>query len=296
MFKLDLSSAYNPKLFPIQHKEELDKAILMHLARSGYFEVAYDFRDEAHVTLSSDLLDQFSVMYSIVKSIQNQDLTLAIGWAIAKRRQLLDHGSNMEFILHKVEFIRILQEENNDLKALAYAQTNMSYFGERYLPEISKLITSVLYYRSGYTSPYRKLFEVPSYDKLSWLFAAEFCSLMGLSPESPIYLAVLAGTMALPVLAKMGAVMKSQKAEWTSANELPTEIELPSSLIFHQIFVCPVSKEQTTDLNPPKLLPCGHIIADQSLSSMKKDTVTGKMKCPYCPFTSTCDESRRVYF
>lgn len=266
----------------------------MHLARSGYFDIAYDFRDEAHVTVSDDLLSQFSVMYEVVSQIQNKNLEPAIHWATARRRQLLDRGSNLEFILHKVEFIRILQEDSDVLKALAYAQSNMSYFGERHLSEISKLMSSVLYYKTA-SSPYSNLFDVPSHEKLSWMFSAEFCSLIGLSPESPVYLAVLAGTMALPVLAKMGAVMKTKSAEWTSANELPTEIELPPSLIFHQIFVCPVSKEQTTETNPPKLLPCGHILADQSLASMKS-TVPGKIKCPYCPMASMYSEARQVYF
>lgn len=296
LFKLDLSSAYTSKLFPLDSNEDLNNAVLMHLGRSGHFEIGTAFKNEAEVMVSGDYLSEFSIMYTIVQSLHDHNLQPAIDWAFSQRKQLLDRGSNLEFTLHKVQFINILKKENNVLKALSYAQKHLYFFGDHHLLDISRLMSSLLYYKNNAMSPYENLYKVPSCENLAWLFSAEFCSLIGLSPESPVYLAVIAGTLALPVLAKMDAVMKTKKAEWTSENELPTEIDLPQSLVFHHIFVCPVSKEQTTDLNPPKLLKCGHIIADQSLQSMKKDAVTGKLKCPYCPTTSSYSESRRVYF
>ena len=34
--------------------------------------------------------------------------------------------------------------------------------------------------------------------------------------------------------------------------------------VFHSIFACPVSKDQSTDTNPPMLLPCGHVLCQVS--------------------------------
>lgn len=43
------------------------------------------------------------------------------------------------------------------------------------------------------------------------------------------------------------------------------ELELGSQFVFHSVFACPVSREQGTPDNPPMLLPCGHVLAKQSL-------------------------------
>lgn len=48
------------------------------------------------------------------------------------------------------------------------------------------------------------------------------------------------------------------------------EVPLPASRRYHSIFVCPVSKEQATETNPPKMLSCGHTIAAESFNRMLK--------------------------
>ena len=53
-----------------------------------------------------------------------------------------------------------------------------------------------------------------------------------------------------------------------------------------------MSKEQTTDENPPMMMPCGHVIARDSLKRLGK---ISKFKCPYCPSESQPDEAMRIY-
>ena len=78
----------------------------------------------------------------------------------------------------------------------------------------------------------------------------------------------------------------------TTQNELPVEIPLPRSMIFHPIFVCPVSKEQTTEENPPMMMPCGHVIAKESLNRL--GLRGGRFKCPYCPNESQPKDAREL--
>jgi hypothetical protein len=117
--------------------------------------------------------------------------------------------------------------------------------------------------------------------------------MLGLSSQSPLYTAVTAGGIALPVLEKVERVMSKARGQWTSVNELPVETPLPEGFWFHQIFVCPVSKDQATDANPPMMLPCGHVIARESLDMHSKGKA--RMKCPYCPGESHPREAKRVY-
>ena len=87
---------------------------------------------------------------------------------------------------------------------------------------------------------------------------------------------------------KLASVMDSKLADWGSMEELPvsgarwtgaifalweknllltcylvqTQVEIPiaKELRFHNVFSCPVSKEESTSENPPMLLKCGHVI------------------------------------
>lgn len=92
---------------------------------------------------------------------------------------------------------------------------------------------------------------------------------------------------------KMSSIMKEKRTEWTSRNELPVEIPLLPKYQYHSIFVCPVSKEQTTEENPPMMLPCGHVVAQESLSRLSKGGT--RFKCPYCPTESLPKDAKRVY-
>jgi hypothetical protein len=117
---------------------------------------------------------------------------------------------------------------------------------------------------SPYSSIYHNEF---SYEEASASFTREFCGMLGLSSDSPLYTAVTAGGIALPRLEKVERVMAQHRGQWTSVNELPVETPLPPGFQFHSVFVCPVSKEQATDANPPMMLPCGHVIAKESLEA-----------------------------
>jgi hypothetical protein len=295
-FKSNLMPAEHTPRFELSSKKLVNRAIVMHLARSGEFQVASTFMNEANVSVPDTLLREFSNMYDILQQIDCKNLGPAIEWAVDNRKSLLARGSNLEFSLHKLQFIHYLIDERDQVKAHGYAQTNLSVFGDRYLCDISRLMASMLYVDRIDGSPYTEIFARPSYEDVRGMFASEFCSLLGLPPQSPLYLAVTAGSIALPILAKMESVMKRRGAEWTTSHELPVEIDLPEIFMFHSVFVCPVSKEQTTDANPPMMLPCGHILANNSVRSLGKESATHTFKCPYCPMDTNYSQAKRVYF
>lgn len=48
------------------------------------------------------------------------------------------------------------------------------------------------------------------------------------------------------------------------------EIPLSAENRYHSIFACPVSKEQSTEQNPPMMMACGHVITKESLHKLSK--------------------------
>ncbi|PNY28017.1 Regulator of gluconeogenesis Rmd5 [Tolypocladium capitatum] len=310
------------------HPLLIDRAIAMHLLREGQFSVASTFlreeqeqrRQNASTTamthtisrvdedgddemkrddeadtdmqsLSEDLQDKFSEMYSILAELKERNLTPAIEWARINNPRLEANGSNLEFELCKLQFVWLFKghsqnglpddDHNGQLGALAYARKHFARFQSRHLKEVQQLCCAMIYATNLEESPYHHIFEINSaFEDVATSFTREFCSLLGLSAESPLYIAVTAGSIALPRLIKYTTYMKEKKTEWTTENELAFETPLPQSMVYHPIFVCPVSKEQTTEQNPPMILPCGHVICRESLHKITKGS---RYKCPYCP-------------
>jgi hypothetical protein len=251
----------------------------------------------------SGLQKKFAEMYHILDALRNShNLEPAIEWARRHSYELENRGSNLEFELSRLKFVELYtanRKGDSDLiagplRALDYARRVFPTFNARYARETSSLLGSLAFSPDLSTSPYMTLFNNhTAFEEASASFTREFCGMLGLSSQSPLYTAVTAGGIALPVLEKVERVMAQARGQWTSVNELPVETPLPPSFAFHSIFVCPVSKEQATDANPPMMLPCGHVIAKESLEMHSKGK--SRMKCPYCPSESSPREAKRVY-
>lgn len=298
----------------------------MHLLREGQFGVASTFLDEVlenrphpipipgapaptetkepdlSALRSQDLQEKFTNMYTILHELRQKNLLPAIEWARQNSADLEKRGSNLEFELIKLQFIWLFQgsavnglpdDSSNGIQgALDYARANFPRFQAQYLREIQQLVTALAYASNLSESPYGRTFRTETaWDEVSSSFTREFCSLIGLSAESPLYIAATAGAIALPTLLKLATIVKEKRTEWTTQNELPVEIALPRSMIYHAIFVCPVSKEQTTEENPPMMMPCGHVVAKESLAKLSKG---GRFKCPYCPNESQPKDARQI--
>ncbi|GAW16158.1 hypothetical protein ANO14919_055810 [Xylariales sp. No.14919] len=251
---------------------------------------------------SQALQEKFADMYSILTSLRQRDLYPAIGWARQNSTELEARGSNLEFELCKLQFIWLFKGplvnglpptvDNGISGALKYARDNFGRFQHRHLREIERLSCAMVYAPNLTESPYQTIFDTSlAFDEVSSSFTREFCSLLGLSAESPLYVAATAGALALPNLVKWTGINRAKNTEWTTQNELAFETPLPRSMLYHSIFVCPVSRGQTTDANPPIILPCGHVLARESLQKLAKGI---RYKCPYCPSEGVVKDAKEI--
>lgn len=227
----------------------------MHFLREGQFEVASAFfgesvyGDERHAPrvkiephsqikeseqIQAGMLQrQFANMYYILNEMKsNMNLLPATHWARAHSAALEARGSNLEFELGKLQFVRlfftgqatfsgsVLRERQQ--AALTYARTEFGTFQDRYLREIQQLIGAMAFGPNLAQSPYKRAFNTAgAWESIAISFTREFCSLLGLSADSPIYIAATAGAIALPTLQKLRVIMEKKRTEWTSQNELP---------------------------------------------------------------------------
>ena len=224
----------------------------MHFLREGQFSVASAFLDES--AASTDLVDgqrsseptihsreihsevlqkQFAEMYYVLDEMRSKkNLMPATTWARANSARLEARGSNLEFELGRLQFIWLFLSGHHSLAnvglaerqqaALAFARDQFGPFQERYLKEIQRLVGAMAFCPNLEQSPYRQIFYSEGvWEELAMTFTREFCSLLGLSADSPLYIATTAGAIALPTLQKLRVIMEKKRTEWTTQNELP---------------------------------------------------------------------------
>ncbi|KAK0734825.1 CTLH/CRA C-terminal to lish motif domain-containing protein [Lasiosphaeria miniovina] len=251
---------------------------------------------------SQELQAKFSEMYRVLQELKLRNLVPAIAWARANSAELEARGSNLEFELSKLQYVWLFKgpavnglpddQQNGRAGAMAYARDNFGRFQSRHLPEIQQLASAVVFAPNITGSPYRSVFSTDgAFSEVASSFTREFCSLLGLSAESPLYIAATAGALALPWLIKYTTATKAKGTEWTTANELAFATPLPERMMYHSIFVCPVAKEQTTEDNPPMMIPCGHVLARETVTKLCKGN---RFKCPYCPSEGQLKDARLI--
>lgn len=167
-----------------ENREELIKAIVLHLLKTGQCDIVPEVLKELPANTSNvidqDLFKKFEVLNQIVDNIiTRHDLSLALQWfqekynervAINAKNSILppntsadtfgsinlswdqtDSFHDIEFKFHMLQFTILLNGENssftldNALKAYLYSKDNFSKFFKDYIHEISPLMTLLLF-------------------------------------------------------------------------------------------------------------------------------------------------------
>ncbi|KAI0818557.1 CTLH/CRA C-terminal to lish motif domain-containing protein [Irpex lacteus] len=289
--------SYQPLFSSPEAVAALERTIARHFLRTGQFETAETFISESGVNVDPAMRSHFLELHQIVTALKAQNIAPALEWAARNRAFLDSRSSPLEFHLHRSQYLRLLlsPHSSNVSEALKYAKTNLTPFYPRYTADINKLMNCITYVSRLQLSPYADLASPALHYDLEPMFAKEFCASLGMSRQVPLrVVGDLGGGGALARIEKGRKVMRERKSEWSQSDELPIEIPLLPENRYHSIFACPVSKEQSTDANPPMMMSCGHVITKDSLQKLSKPG--GRVKCPYCPNESQVSAALRMHF
>lgn len=273
----------------------LNDIIAKHFYRESMFDVGDCFANEVEDSPDITMLKPvYMEMMEILESLKSRNVEPALNWTLSNRDKLSEHGSKLELKLRRLQFVEIVKKGNRE-DALMYARTHLSHFAQEHVREIQKLMACLLWIGRLEVSPYADFISDSDWENLDVEVRQEFCKVMGESHKSPLCVTLGAGIEALPTLLKLASVMSgSKKKEWESMTQLPVDMDLPTEYQFHSIFVCPVSREQATEENPPMRLPCGHVLCKQSISKLSKGS-SRMFKCPYCPTEASVAQCRQLY-
>ncbi|KAI9125114.1 hypothetical protein K1719_003730 [Acacia pycnantha] len=235
----------------------------------------------------------FQQMFQILEAMRNRDLRPALNWAITVSDKLSEHGSALLLKLHSMEYLETVRSGNTD-EAVDYARAKLAPFASTHMDDVQKVMVCILWRGKLDQCPYPELVS-PNWDWLVEDFKKEFCNLLDQSSNGSLSMTVEAGAEALPPLLKFLNVMAGKRQEWQTMTQLPIPVELDRKFHFHSIFICPVSKEPSTEDNPPMLMSCGHVLCKQSIAKMSKNS-TKSFKCPYCPSDIDAAQCMQLYF
>ncbi|KAL3525547.1 hypothetical protein ACH5RR_013919 [Cinchona calisaya] len=291
-FNPDISKAYRNVDFDIH---TINQIIASHFYREGQFDLGDCFVDEAREPKGEAAKSSFSELFQILEAMKSRNLEPALKWAAINHDQLKQIGSDIGLKLHRLQFMETLQKRGRD-EALTYAKVFLAPFATSHMAEFQKLMGCLLWAGKLDASPYSELLSPVHWEKLSEELTRHFCNLMGQSYESPLSVTVAAGVQGLPTLLKLMNVITGKKQDWQSMKQLPVPVDLDREFQFHSIFVCPVSRDQASEENPPMLLSCGHVLCKQSITKLSKNNSKRPFKCPYCPSEVEVGQCRQLYF
>lgn len=272
--------------------EKINDAIASHLFREGMFDIGRSFLMEAGVRLHDDHIRPFEQLYRILTAFRQDDLSPAIQWTQEKRASLPHTAPLLEFRLHCLAFMQIVQRGDQNT-ALDYARSRLSEFPE-HITVVQKLMTSLLFVNCLDSSPYKDLIHPSRRDDIERSLSREYCRAQGLTRDSLLLTVIRCGTRAIPLLLKASRVASSLH-ELGIDDALPIEVDAGRDCCFHSIFTCPVSKEEASDeSNIPMILPCGHVLSKQSIIRLPRGA--SRFKCPYCPKEQTINDCHELHF
>ncbi|ESQ53294.1 hypothetical protein EUTSA_v10025455mg [Eutrema salsugineum] len=287
----DISKAYRNNVEFDTHI--VNQIIANFFYRQGMFDIGDCFVAETGESECSTR-KSFKEMYQILEAMKGRDLEPALNWAVSNSDKLKQVRSDLELKLRSLHFLEIAEGKNSQ-EAINYARKHIAVFADS-LPETQKLVCSLLWNKNLVKSPYSEFLSPALWDNAVKELTRQYCNLLGESSESPLSITITAGTQTLPVLLKYINVMANKKLDLQNMEQLPVAVALPKEYQFHSVFVCPVSKEQSSDDNPPMMMSCGHVLCKQTINRMSKNGSKSSFKCPYCPTDVDISRCRQLHF
>ncbi len=199
----------NVPIFELFDKPEKLKLIYMmiceDLYRQGRMSIAQELIKETNLNdndlfnVEKNFLEEINM---ILENLREKNLLPALDWCKRKRNELNQTGSLLEFYLHKMRFVQLLEMGNFD-EAKIYMMNLRQYFilNGQCEQAVNELMGALLFAQRDLTkSPYKHLLEPHLWLQLSELFMQQAFQQVGLAQDSPLYVIMKTGFQALPAL------------------------------------------------------------------------------------------------
>lgn len=175
-----------------------------------------------------DITDEpFAELHKIYEEIHHRNLTAAIEWASKFTSELEAKHSSLEFKLHRLAFLQIVEGGlNAQNEAINYARQHLTKFVVKYQKDFQALMGSLLYLKVGLeNSPYKYFLSDDMWIEAADVFLKDASAISGINKDSPLTVIINAGCKSLPALLNLKQVMARQvQGIWSGRDELPVSL------------------------------------------------------------------------
>ena len=307
----------------------IKEMIVDHLIRKGNVKTAEKYIEESKLELSSLKKDimLFQEYYDIINDLNNNKIDKLYDWCIKNKEVLLknideininknkdengEENKNIYFECVKYNYLLYLEDSNKTTQdCVEFSRKHFKPFiaNKNCLKEISKLMSRLLFRKTNneintdlkIEDKYSKIDLKEGWEFIKNLFIDTFLKLNHKTRDDTLNTVLLAGRYVLPQVVEAEEKLAKDKDKKNmevdkEKNQLMYSLELPEELIYHNIFVCPVSKEIASTENPPIRLNCGHCICKNSFDKIEKTGARhNQIKCPICTQVGSVDEINKL--
>ncbi|KRZ84050.1 Protein RMD5 -like protein A, partial [Trichinella sp. T8] len=277
-------------------KPTVDLLIAKHYLTLGMVDVA-DLLLELTGSQFSDVKgNMFANMTAILDQLKVRNVTPALNWARNNKSRLDEIDSCLEFSLLRLQYVELLRKGGDDKQEALEFSRVFQHFSCRHSAEVQSLMACLIFTQPALaTSTYKHFFSDDNWDEVQEMFVKDWCKVYKIPTSNPLGIILEAGTRAVPALLHLNKVMKSGQVMefFGQVDELPIEVDLNGLPQYHSVFSCPILRQQTSEVNPPVRLVCGHVISKEAMNRL---VLHERLKCPYCPQESTVAKTRILRF
>eukprot|EP00794_Sanderia_malayensis_P005592 gene5592-6281_t len=251
----------------IWKRERLDRMLVDHFLRSGYYETACLMAKTSGVEKHVDV-DLFLASRKVEEALHLKNSAPCLAWCHENKSKLRKMKSSLELNIRIQEFVELIKEERR-MEAVLYARKHFSLASNdsHCIPEIQKTM-ALLAFKPDCKSPrYQELFNNNRWEDLVQQFRNENFALHQLNCQSVLEVALQCG-------------LASLKTPYLFMHTVPH-----SSLL----------REAINEHNPPMMLPNGFAYGENALQAMALLGDDDTIQCPRTKEKFKLDDAQRIY-
>ncbi|XP_064420443.1 E3 ubiquitin-protein transferase MAEA isoform X1 [Latimeria chalumnae] len=304
-------------------KKRMDRMMVEHLLRCGYYNTAVKLAKQSgiellaaefsslqlvcasllhfiwllasHHVVSKDLvnIEMFLTAKEVEESLERQETATCLAWCHDNKSRLRKMKSCLEFSLRIQEFIELIRQ-NKRMDAVRHARKHFSQAEGGQLDEVKQVMGMLAFPSDTHISPYKDLLDPARWRMLIQQFRYDNYRLHQLGNNSVFTITLQAGLSAIktPQCYKEDGTSKNPDCPVCSKSLNKLAQPLPMAHCANSRLVCKISGEVMNENNPPMMLPNGYVYGYNSLLSIRQDE---KVVCPRTKEVFNFSQAEKVY-
>lgn len=274
-------------------KKRLDRMLVEHFLRSGYYNTALKLAKHSNIEDLTNI-ELFLVSKEVEESLADKDTSKCLNWCYDNKSKLRKLKSSLEFNLRQQEFIELVRKDHR-IDAVKHARKYFTNLEDDQLKDVQHVMGLLAFPVVTDISPYKELLEESRWDTLVQQFRQENFKLYQLSNFSVFSVALQAGLSALktPHCYKPEGERNSDCPICSPSLNVLAQ-SLPYAHCSQSRLVCYISGQPLNEHNHPLMLPNGYVYGEASTKQMAAEH-NGKVVCPRTKEVFDIKEAEKVF-